>query len=66
MSTLTAESKNVVALWDQISAKLREMTPEERAGTLVSAGILTEKGNVTKRYKNVIVPAKVKSSIKLK
>jgi hypothetical protein len=42
------------------------MTPEERAGTLVSAGILTEKGNVAKRYRNVIVPTTAKTPIKLK
>ena len=32
------------------------MTPAEKAQTFVSAGILTKKGNVTKRYKKVLVP----------
>lgn len=66
MRTLTAESKNVVALWNQVSAKLQVMTPEEKAGTLVSAGILTRKGNVAKHYRNVIVPAETKTSAKVK
>ena len=32
------------------------MSTEEQGEILVSAGILTKKGNVTKRYKGVIVP----------
>jgi hypothetical protein len=32
------------------------MTPEEKRQTYVDAGILTKKGNVCKRYRNVIVP----------
>ena len=63
---MAAESKNVVALWNQVSAKLQAMTPEEKAGTLVSAGILTKKGKVARRYKNVIVPAETKTPIKVK
>lgn len=33
---------------------------------MVSAGILTKKGNVTKRYKDVIVPIEAKASSKAK
>jgi len=42
------------------------MTPEEKAKTLVSSGILTEKGNVAMRYRDVIVPTAAKTSIKRK
>jgi len=49
-------SMDVVATWKRISADLKAMTPKQKAETLVSAGILTQKGNVRKPYKNVIVP----------
>jgi len=40
------------------------MSAEEKREIYVSAGILTKKGNVTKRYKDVIVPVTAKASAK--
>ncbi len=42
------------------------MSAEEKREIMVSAGILTKKGNVTKRYKDVIVPIEAKASSKAK
>ena len=66
VSTSTAEPKDVVALWKRVSAKLQTMTPDERADSLVRAGILTKKGSVAKRYKNVIVPIKSEASVRVR
>ena len=66
MSTSTAEPKDVVALWKRVSAKLQTMTPDERADSLVRAGILTKKGNVAKHYRNVIVPIKSEASVRVR
>jgi len=52
---------DVVATWKRISEDLKAMTRAQRAETLVTAGILTKKGNVRKPYRNVIVPIKPKT-----
>ena len=41
------------AAWLRVSSRLDRMTPEQRRQTLVSAGILTERGNVRAPYKEV-------------
>ena len=56
MKSTFADSNDVAALWKRVSAKFQAMTPEEKRQTYVDAGILTKKGNVCKRYRNVIVP----------
>ena len=42
------------------------MTPDEKVGTLISAGILTKAGKVHQRYRNVIVPIKPAPQAKTK
>ncbi len=44
--------------WKNVRSRMSKMTEGEKRQTLVSAGILTEKGNVTKPYKGVFVKAK--------
>jgi hypothetical protein len=58
------QSMDVVSRWRLASANFQAMSPEEQGKILVSAGILTKKGNVTKRYKGVIVPIAAKTSSK--
>ena len=48
-------------MWQLASANFRAMNPAEKREIFVSAGILTKKGNVTKRYKGVIVPVAAKT-----
>ena len=50
------DSNDIAAQWARVSAKFQAMTPEEKRQTYIDAGILTKKGNVCKRYRNVIVP----------
>jgi hypothetical protein len=49
---------DVVTTWNKISKELRKMTAAQKTQTLVESGILTKKGNVSKRYERVIVSAK--------
>ena len=42
------------------------MSAAEKREIFVSAGILTKKGNVTKRYKGVFVPVAAKTSPAIK
>jgi hypothetical protein len=60
MSPFATAPTDVEAAWKRISAKLDAMTPEEKRGTLIDAGILTKSGRVHKRYRNVIVPIDAK------
>ncbi len=46
------------AAWKNVQRRMSKMTDGEKLQTLVSAGILTEKGNVTKPYKGVFVKTK--------
>jgi len=39
--------------WSQVEKRLQRMSNEDRAQTLVKAGILTPKGKVTKPYAKV-------------
>ena len=64
MNISTIHPTDIVSLWQQASAKFQGMSAEEKREILVSAGILTKKGNVTKRYKTVIVPIAAKASTK--
>jgi len=64
MSPFTAQPIDVEAAWRRISARLQAMTPEEKVGTLISAGIFTKSGRVHKRYRNVIVPIEPKPKTK--
>ena len=41
------------AIWKRVEARLDAMTPKERAGTLVDAGILTADGEPTPPYKTL-------------
>ena len=66
MKPSTIQPTDIVSQWKQVSAKFQGMSAEEKREILVSAGILTKKGNVTKRYKNVIVPIAAKAQIKAK
>ena len=47
---------DIAEAWKKTSAWLRTRTNEERLRTFVEAGLLTPKGNVTKRFRKVIVP----------
>jgi len=44
-------------LWEEASARLDAMTPEERKQTFVDAGILTPKGRLTKPHRDAFSPA---------
>lgn len=66
MKTSTIQPTDIVSQWQLVSAKFQAMSAEEKREILVSAGILTKKGNVTKRYKDVIVPVAAKASAKAK
>ena len=66
MNTSTTQTTDIVSLWQEVSAKFQKMSAAEKREILVSAGILTTKGNVTKRYKDVIVPVGAKASAKAK
>lgn len=46
------------AAWQKVRSRMSKMTDGEKRQTLVSAGILTEKGNVKKPYKGVFVKTK--------
>lgn len=48
------ESLDIGALWSKTAERLRDMTPDERRETLVSAGILTSTGRVKKPYRRVV------------
>lgn len=61
MSPFAVQLIDVEATWRRIAARLDAMTPEEKVGTLISAGILTKSGRVHKRYRNVIVPIEPES-----
>ena len=62
----TAHSDDVDAQWARVFAKFDAMTPDEKVGTLISAGILTKAGKVHQRYRNVIVPIKPAPQAKTK
>lgn len=49
---------DIAQVWKETSKQLRRMTDAERLSIFVDAGILTPKGNVRKRFKDVIVPMK--------
>ena len=66
MRISTLQPTDIVSQWQLVSAKFQAMSAEEKREILVSAGILTKKGNVTKRYKDVIVPIAAKASTKAK
>ena len=66
MKISTIDPTDIVSLWERASAKFQAMSGEEQREIFVSAGILTKHGNVTKRYKNVIVPVAAKASAKAK
>ena len=61
MKTSTLQPTDIVSQWQLASANFQAMNAEEKREILVSAGILTKKGNVTKRYRSVIVPIAVKA-----
>lgn len=46
-------TNDVRAAWKRAAARLDAMTPAERVGTLVDAGILTADGEPTPPYKNL-------------
>ena len=64
MNTSTIQPTDIVSQWQQASAKFQGMSAEEKREIFVSAGILTKNGNVTKRYKDVIVPVTAKTASK--
>lgn len=66
MSTSAIQPGDIASLWQQASAKFQKMSAEEKREVFVSAGILTKNGNVTKRYKKVIVPVSGKPRGKAK
>lgn len=66
MNTSAIQPTDIVSLWQQASEKFERMSAEEKREIFVSAGILTKKGNVTKRYKSVIVPVSGKAATKAK
>jgi len=43
--------------WSQVEKQLDKMTPDERAQTLVRAGIVTEKMNLRKPYREAFKAA---------
>lgn len=49
----TYQAINPVKLWKQVEKELDRMTPEEKIGPLVDAGILTKGGNPTKPYREM-------------
>lgn len=51
--TRQPSTSDLRAIWKRAEARLKAMTPEERVGTLVDAGILTRGGRLTKPYKNL-------------
>lgn len=66
MKISTIQPTDIVSQWQLASANFQAMSAEEKREIFVSAGILTKKGNVTKRYKDVIVPIATKASAKAK
>jgi len=46
--------QSIEKLWERTSGRLAKMTAAQRKQTLVDAGILTKKGNVTAPYKQVL------------
>lgn len=44
--------------WKRAAKRIRNMSEEESLAIFVNAGILTPKGNVRRRFKEVIVPMK--------
>ncbi len=49
---------DIAQVWKETSKRIRNMSKEESLSIFVDAGILTPKGNVRKRFKEVIVPMK--------
>jgi|GEM_PF-1964978 len=66
MKTSMIQPTDIVSQWQLVSANFQAMSAEEKREILVSAGILTKKGNVTKHYKDVIIPVAAKASAKAK
>jgi hypothetical protein len=51
-------ANDITTAWERTKKRLDKMNKEEILQTFVSAGILTEKGNLTKPYRGVFVKAK--------
>ena len=66
MKPSTIQPTDIASQWQRASENFQKMSPEEQRDIFVSAGILTKKGNVTKYYKDVIVPIAAKASAKAK
>jgi hypothetical protein len=58
MKTPVHQTFDIAQVWKETSKRIRNMSEEESLAIFVSAGILTPKGNVRKRFKEVIVPMK--------
>ncbi len=58
MKTPIHQTFDIAQVWKETSKRIRNMSEEESLAIFVSAGILTPKGNVRKRFKEVIVPMK--------
>lgn len=49
--TRQLSTSDLRAIWKRVEKRLDRMTPEEHAGTLINAGILTPSGKPTKPYR---------------
>ena len=58
MKAQAKATPDIGEVWKRASKRIRNMSEEESLAIFVSAGILTPKGNVRKRFKEVIVPMK--------
>jgi hypothetical protein len=58
MKTQAGTTPDIGEVWKRTSKRIHNMSEEESLAIFVNAGILTPKGNVRKRFKEVIVPMK--------
>ncbi len=58
MKTQASTTQDIGEVWKRTSKRIHNMSEEESLAIFVNAGILTPKGNVRKRFKEVIVPMK--------
>jgi hypothetical protein len=58
MKTQASTTQDIEEVWKRTSKRIHNMSEEESLAIFVNAGILTPKGNVRKRFKEVIVPMK--------